>query len=423
MSASNSPSGYGWVARFFHWIIAILILGAIALGLYANNLREMQNMDLPKVFQAFSVHKTIGIAVLFLGVFRILWMLTQPKPRPLHPERVLETLIADVVHWGLYVGLIIMPLSGWLIHSAAPGEFSRILWPFGQRILGVPESAALSESFAAFHIIGWLVLGALIVLHVAGALKHQIIDRDQTIARMTHARNLTEPPPNNRFTKFTGLMSALALWLLVVVASVIIPAEGDTQAENPGPSSTAANAVPAPSSAAPSPAPAQETASSNAPVWEVQSGTLGISVKQGGSPVTGQFADWNANIDYDPDTQTGKVDVTINSGSLTLGAISDTAKGPDFLNVGQFPEAKFAADLLPPATEGQPHMAKGTLTIAGQTVDAELPFTLNIEGQTAKAEGKMVVNRQDFGMGKTYPDESTVGFSVEIDFALTANRL
>lgn len=435
MSASNSQRGYGWVAKILHWIIAVLILVAIPLGLYGNSLSEGPNLDIQKVFEVFSIHKTVGMAVLIFGLIRIIWMLTQPKPRPLHPERALETFVADVVHWALYLGMIIMPLTGWLVHSAAPGAFARILWPLGQRIPGIPQDAALSERFAAFHSIGWWALAAVIVLHVAGALKHQIIDRDQTIARMTHGKNLTEPPENDRFTKFTGLMAAIAFWLLVLVGSALAPTEpeGAQEGQAQGAAVTAAapatmpapaTTTPAPAATpAPAPSPAQETASSSAPVWEVQEGTLGISVQQGSSPVTGQFGDWNANIDYDPETQTGKVDVTINTGSLTLGSVSDTAKGPDFLNTDQFPDAKFEADLLPPAAEGQPHIAKGTLTIAGQTIDAELPFNLSIDGGTAKADGKMSVNRQDFGIGKNYADESTVGFAVEIDFALSAKRL
>lgn len=420
MSAGNDERGYGWVAKGFHWLIALLILASLALGLYAASLRDSQAQELQKVFEAFSVHKTLGVSVLILGVLRVLWMLTQPKPRPLHPQRRVETYVADLVHWALYLGMIIMPLSGWLVHSSAPGGFARILWPFGQRLPAVPQDPALSERFAAFHGIGWWVLAALIVLHVGGAMKHLVIDRDQTLARMTHGRNLEEPPKDSRFTKLTGIAGAVLLWAAVLVAATLAPREADPLFDETPAASQPEATAPAPATSAEA---AQETASTGAPVWQVQDGTLGISVTQGGNPVTGQFADWNANIDYDPDTQTGKVDVTINTGSLTLGSVSDTAKGPDFLNTTQFPEARFQADLLPPEAEGQPHLAKGTLTILGKTVDAELPFTLTIEGDSAKADGKMSVNRQDFGVGATYADETTVGFAVDIEFALNAKRL
>lgn len=415
MPAGNDERGYGWVAKGFHWLIAVLILASLGLGLYAATLRDSPAQELQKVFQAFSVHKTAGVSVLLLGVLRVLWMLTQPKPRPLHPERGLETYLGDLVHWALYLGMIIMPLSGWLVHTSAPGGFARILWPFGQRLPVVPQDPALSERFAAFHGIGWWVLAALIVLHVGGAMKHAILDRDQTLARMTHGRNLDMPPQQSRFTKLTGIAGAVLLWAVVLIAATLAPRKADPLFDLTPPQASAGQPAPA--------TPAVNAAqSTGAPVWQVQDGTLGISVTQGGNPVTGQFADWTARIDYDPDSRTGKVDVVINTGSLTLGAVSDTAKGPDFLNVAQFPEARFQADLLPPEAEGQPHLAKGTLTILGQSVEAQLPFTLTLDGNMAKAEGQMQVNRQDFGVGASYADETTVGFAVGIEFALNAQR-
>ncbi|MFO1166048.1 MAG: YceI family protein [Paracoccus sp. (in: a-proteobacteria)] len=111
-----------------------------------------------------------------------------------------------------------------------------------------------------------------------------------------------------------------------------------------------------------------------APLWQVQQGTLGITVQQSGSPVAGQFGQWQAHIDYDPDSQSGHVAVDIDVATLTLGSVSSTATGPDFLNAAAHPTAQFAADILPPAAEGQPHIARGTLTIAGKSVPAELPL-------------------------------------------------
>lgn len=123
MQASNSARAYGWVARLFHWSIALLILAAIGLGLYAGSLPRGSQEALQAIFETFSIHKTVGVAVLILAVLRILWTLTQSHPRPLHPNRALENFLAGVVHWGMWAGMVIMPLSGWLLHSAAPGGF------------------------------------------------------------------------------------------------------------------------------------------------------------------------------------------------------------------------------------------------------------------------------------------------------------
>ena len=398
MTASNSPRAYGWVARLFHWSVALLILAAIGLGLYAGSLPSGTQDQLQTVFATFSVHKTVGIAVLVLALLRILWTLTQKKPRPLHPERRLENLLAEAVHWGMWIGMVIMPLTGWLLHSAAPGGFSRILWPLGQRLPLVPENAALAERFAAFHETGWWLLAGLIVLHVAGALKHALIDRDGTLSRMAGNPDRAPEPPVARpvalMWHVLAVGAALALWGAVALLA---------STEDKGAAAEAPAAVAAPATAG----------------WTVEQGNLGIEVAQGGSPVTGKFDKWDARIAYDPATQTGHVTVTIDIASLQLGSVGDSAKGPDFLNAPAHPTATFDAGISP---EGAGHVARGTLTIAGKSIPAELPFDLAVEGQTATAKGEMQVDRRDFGIGAGYADESTVGFAVKIGFDLVARQ-
>ena len=398
----NTTRAYGWAARAFHWTVAVLILTALGLGLYADSLPRGGEDQLQAIFAAFSIHKTAGVAVLIIASARILWTLCQIHPRPLHPERRLETLLAETVHWALWIGMIIMPLSGWLLHSAAPGGFSRILWPLGQRLPMVPEDAALAEGFARFHEAGWWVLGGLIALHVAGALKHALIDRDHTFARMAgNPDRLPEPPAHQMSPGLQHLLAAcaaVAIWGGLVAVTVQAEAEAE-------PAATAT---------------ASQTAAASG--WAVQQGTLDIQVKQGGNDVAGQFAKWQAAIDYAPETQTGRIDVTIDIASLTLGSVTGTATGPDFLNAAAHPTASFKAEILPPAAEGQPHTARGTLTIAGKSTEAELPFALTLAEDTATASGTMQVDRRDFGIGAGYADESTVGFAVAISFDLTAAR-
>lgn len=398
MQASNTSRAYGWVARFFHWAIAALILAAIVLGLYAESLTETPTPDLAAIFAAFSWHKTLGVAMLVLVALRLIWTARQAHPRPLHPQRRLETLLAGMVHWGLWIGMVVMPLSGWLRHSSAPGEFARILWPLAQRLPGVPVDAALSGRFAAFHSAGWWVLAGLVVLHVAGALKHALIDRDGTLSRMAgNPDRAPEPPPARPglLSHILPALAGLAIWGLTAVVA------GQGQEET----------TPAPTVA--------EAPGAVASGWAVQQGQLAIEVAQGGNPISGQFGTWNAVIDYDPQVQTGHVTVTIDIASLTLGSVSDNAKGPEFLNAAGHPTATFDADI---ATEGTGHIARGTLTIAGKAVPAALPFDLVVKDDTATAKGRMQVDRRDFGVGSGYPDESTVGFAVGISFDLTAQR-
>lgn len=130
---ANTDTRYGLIARLFHWVIALLILTDLALGLIGENIpRTADTAETLKTL--YSVHKTIGVSVLFLAILRILWALVQPRPVPVHPARRAETLLAEVIHWALYGAIIVMPLSGWVIHSSEIG-FAPILWPLGKTCL------------------------------------------------------------------------------------------------------------------------------------------------------------------------------------------------------------------------------------------------------------------------------------------------
>ncbi len=406
MSAGNTAQGYGWVARCFHWSIAILILLGIGLGLYAENLPRDSEGAVAYLFQVFSIHKTIGIAVLFLALARILWAITQPRPHPLHPERRAETWLAEAVHWGLYGGMVVQPLTGWLMNAAAPGGFSRIIWPFGQRLPGIPQDQQLFETFASIHGIGWFVLGGLIALHVAGVLKHSLIDRDATLARMTRGTgDVSEPKTHRRHGKPTAPVAAIAVWTAVLLAGMVAT-------ETPQPA--AAQTRPAPEAATPAP-----PVTADGTLWQVTDGSLKIAVIQGTSPVAGEFSTWDATIDFDPETGTGKTEVTIDIASLTLGGVTENAIGPDFLNASAHPKAIFTA-AIEPAESG--YQAAGTLSLAGVEVPVTLPFTLALDGDTATATGRATLDRRDFKVGAGYADESTVSFAVTVDIYLTAKQ-
>jgi cytochrome b561 len=111
MPIRNTLTSFGTVTRSFHWLTALVILTAMPLGLIANNLSSGPESIALKA-QLFSLHKTIGVVAFFLGVARILWASSQTRPVPLHPDRRLETLLAEAVHWLLYLSLVIVPLSG-----------------------------------------------------------------------------------------------------------------------------------------------------------------------------------------------------------------------------------------------------------------------------------------------------------------------
>jgi cytochrome b561/polyisoprenoid-binding protein YceI len=399
MPAANTATRYGSVARTLHWITALLILTAIPLGLFANQMPYATGDELAAKAQLFSLHKTLGVTAFFVALIRILWAFTQARPEPLHPDRVWETRLAELVHWTLYLSLVIVPLSGWVHHAATDG-FAPILWPLGQDLPLVPTSEGVADTAAAMHWLFTKILVTSILLHICGALKHAFIDRDGTLARMTAGR---DAPVQARGVAHSRAPMLAALGIYAVGAGVAWSMAGA------GPE-VAATTPPA------------EQAAAAAGNWQVTEGTLGFSIKQMGSDVSGSFATWNADITFDEtatDGKNGTVTVTIDTASLTLGSITDQAKGPDFFDVATHPTATFTATILP---AGDSYVADGTLELRGVTAPLQLPFTLAMNGDTATMTGITTIDRRSFGLGASYADEASVGFNATVTVNLTATR-
>jgi cytochrome b561 len=229
-ASGNSRLRYTNVAIALHWVTAALILYNLTSGL----LRPV----LPRGFFVF--HVSSGITILVLTLVRIGWRLTHRAP-PYLPMPAWQRGLAHGVHFLLYAGMLILPFSGWAMVSASPpagspgatwaeahrpgpppaptggkdrssqggpagegkggGQAPRkrgplMIWSvvplpligpineLGRTPGGVPEQREVHERIETFHAAGAWVLLALLVLHIAGALKHQLIDRRRELARM-----------------------------------------------------------------------------------------------------------------------------------------------------------------------------------------------------------------------------------------------
>ncbi|PCJ07622.1 MAG: cytochrome [Rhodobacteraceae bacterium] len=411
MSRSNSPSRYGSVAKTFHWLTALLILSAIPLGLIANDLSQQIRSPqfdgsletISRVFLLFSLHKTIGVAVFFTALLRIAWAISQPKPGLLHPDRKIEAWAAETVHWLLYGSLVLVPLSGWIEHAATSG-FAQIWWPLGQDLPLVPKSESVAHFFASLHFILGRVLIVALFLHIAGAVKHHVIDRDVTLRRMLPGgTDLPQPPAHTASP--VPLVSALVLWAAVLGAgfSLGLFAPDDQALRQAAPAQAA---------------PLQQMASG----WQVQSGSLGLSITQMGSQVSGSFTEWSAAINFDETAAigpVGDVDVTIAIASFDLGTVSAQAMGADYFDNTTFPTALFKADI---ERLENGYQAVGTLTIRDKVLPLTLPFSLNMQGDEAVMSASTSLNRLDFDIGRSMPDESSLGFGVTVQINLVATR-
>lgn len=177
MTTRDTPTAYGTVSRLNHWIGALLVLLLLGIGLYFS--------DMPRGAEKTywrSLHIAIGtIAMLFL-LFRVVWRLRSTSPLALPQKPALQTL-SKVVHTVLLAGIVAMVVSGPLIQwlGGRPfGIFDLVKFPSP-----LAKSEIWHDRIEVLH--GWTawVLIYAIGLHLLAVIKHQFIDRDNILARMT----------------------------------------------------------------------------------------------------------------------------------------------------------------------------------------------------------------------------------------------
>lgn len=390
---TSVPTRYDPIAKSFHWITALLIFAIIPLGVIAHELPYDTSAQLAQKAFLFSIHKTLGVTVFFVALLRIIWALTHAKPAPLHPERKAETFAAETVHWLLYGSLVIAPLTGWIHHAATVG-FAPIWWPFGQDLPFVPKDIGLANLFGSLHWVLTKVMAAAIVLHVAGALKHQFIDKDTTLSRMWFSSKPSPEVPAHR-APAAAPFAALAVFVLASGAAIAM----NTASED---------------------GPAVPTLDAVASEWQVQSGEIAITVLQFGSDVAGSFADWTADISFDENAAPnhGEVNVTIAIGSVSIGSVTQQALGAEYFDAAVFPTATFAG---PITSTDAGYVVDGTLTIKDASIPITLPFDLTLDGDTAMMSATVELDRRDFGIGDN-GDDAQLGFIVPVAINLTATR-
>lgn len=178
---------YTTVAIILHWLIAVLILGQIAGGLYMSSLPGGS----PEKFDLFQLHKSFGLSILFLSLLRLAWrLLHRPPPLP-ETMKGSEKVAARLSHIGFYGLMIGVPLIGWALASASPFAasvptyiFGVVPWPHLPFFEGIEDRAALAQRIAEIHKFFALSILALLVLHVGAALKHHFSDKDDVLSRM-----------------------------------------------------------------------------------------------------------------------------------------------------------------------------------------------------------------------------------------------
>ncbi len=172
-----TPKRYTRTAIGLHWLMALLLIGTFGVGLYMTGLKLS-----PFKLKIYSWHKWAGVAAFLLVFLRLAWRAGhRPPPLPAGMPRWQE-IAAHGLHYLLYLLMIAIPLSGWLMSSA---KGFRTVW-FG--VLPLPDllakNAELGDLLQIVHVSLNYGFAALLAVHVAAALKHHVVDRDDTLTRM-----------------------------------------------------------------------------------------------------------------------------------------------------------------------------------------------------------------------------------------------
>lgn len=190
MTVRNTTTGWGWPTRILHWLMAVMILGLLAVGTWISNFET----DLVRQFELVQTHKALGFTVFVLAVLRVGWRFAN-RASPALPAEMprWQVQASHASHYALYALIFIMPLSGWLMATSSPlndpGAYpvqirNMVFGLFEMPDLFPTGSKALSETFHTIHMLAGRLTALILLVHAGAALKHHYIDRDTVLRRM-----------------------------------------------------------------------------------------------------------------------------------------------------------------------------------------------------------------------------------------------
>ena len=363
---------YTATAKTLHWLIALLIFVLFPLGWIMDDLTGVQK------FQAYNMHKSLGLTVLALMILRLVWRFFNAVPELPAGVPARQKMAAHALQHAFYAVVFLITLAGWALISTS----DKPSMLFNQQ-LPIPKLPWLSDLAGAdrkfYHgvfeevhgALGWVLLG-LLVLHAAAALYHGFVLKDGILASMTRK---------------AGKGSAISAAFFLAAAATLGAGGGKALAYD----------------------------------WSVKpaQSQIGFEASGGGSTTKGTFGQYRAEIEFDPDTPdkaSVRVLLDMNSAATGQADADQTIKSADFFNPAQFPTAQYVARGAQAAGEGK-YVLNGRLTLKGVTRPVPLPFSIDIKSGTARVSAETTINRLDFGVGP----ETVAGMAVDKDVKLSIN--
>lgn len=178
MSLKNTSNRYGWVITYLHWVMALIIIGLLVLGLYMVGLP----VSLQKL-KFFGWHKEFGLLILFLVIFRFAWRMFNITPLLPSDMPRWQKVAAHLLHYSFYGFMVAMPVTGWMMSSAAGAPVSF----FGLFVLPdlVQANPSLETTLVIVHKYLGYALMAAIAGHVMATIYHYWAFKDNILRRIS----------------------------------------------------------------------------------------------------------------------------------------------------------------------------------------------------------------------------------------------
>jgi len=372
----SGTSRYGDIAIIFHWLIAIFIIGLLAIGKFMTGLDQND----PLRFELTQWHKSFGITVLLLSVMRLAWRWLNSPPKDPDSLPRWQQLLAHSVHIALYALMFGLPLSGWLMVSASPLNIDTILfnvisWPH----LPIPESfnkELLTHNLERIHDYASMVMMTLLLAHMGAALKHHFVDRDVILSRML-------PPFGSRIFTFKAILATLLISFLALSFYWI--------ANN-----------------------------RNKAVFAAGSSEVGFTAQVTGDETDGKFTDSSviANLDL-KNLSKSKVSARVQTASVISDnlQVSGALTNREWFDPDTYPEAIFESSQIELISDSQLRVT-GNLTIKEGSKTIQFELFLKKSGENQLANGSFEIDRRQFNLGMdSQESDEYVGFLVTITFS------
>jgi cytochrome b561/polyisoprenoid-binding protein YceI len=373
----STPPRYGDTAIIFHWLIAFLIIGLLAVGKYMTGLEEND----PVRFELTQWHKSFGIAVLLFSVLRLLWRFThKPPPEPASLP-TWQKHVSSLVHLALYVLMLGLPISGWIMVSASPLNLDTVLfgvipWPHIPPFPDLPNKESIAAAFNDYHEIASSALIVLLLAHIGAALKHHFFDKDTILLRML---------PDWASAAFKTRM-ALVLTFLVAMGSALFWFNSNR---------------------------------SSAPILAAGESEVSFIADVTGEATAGIFASSTVIATLDENNPSkSTISATVTTASITSEnyQVAGSLPDADWFDVENHPEALFQSTSIEAGVPSELSVT-GDLTMKGVTQSVTFTLILTTEDERRIARGSFPIDRRDFAMGlKSQATSDHVGFEVQIKF-------